>query len=70
MGCSFSAKGQDMGTYFSDIIEKAVEDLYYCYDNDRAGEAADRLAGCPKRLPKGRQISGTKLCHSGKERPH
>lgn len=20
-----------MGTYFSDIVEKAVEDLYYCY---------------------------------------
>lgn len=33
-----------MGTYFSDIVEKAIEDLYYCYDNDRAGEAADCLA--------------------------
>ncbi len=33
-----------MGRYFSDVVEKAIEDLYYCYDNDRAKQAADRLA--------------------------
>ncbi len=33
-----------MGRYFSDVVEKAIEDLFYCYDNDRAKKAADRLA--------------------------
>ncbi len=33
-----------MGKYFSDVVEKAIEDLYYCYDNSRAEEAADALA--------------------------
>lgn len=35
-----------MGKYFSDTVEKAVADLFYCYDNDRAkrAEAALRLA--------------------------
>lgn len=32
-----------MGRYFSDVVEKAVEDLFYCYDNDRAKKAADSL---------------------------
>ena len=33
-----------MGKYFSDIVEKAVSDIYYCYDNARATQAADDLA--------------------------
>lgn len=33
-----------MGKYFSNEVEKAVEDLYYCYDIDRAREAEDVLA--------------------------
>ena len=32
-----------MGKYFSDVVEGAIEDLYYCYDNDRAKAAADAL---------------------------
>lgn len=32
-----------MGKYFSDVVEGAIEDLYYCYDNDRAKAAADVL---------------------------
>lgn len=32
-----------MGKYFSDVVDKAIEDLYYCYDNDRAKAAADAL---------------------------
>lgn len=33
-----------MGKYFSDVVEKAIEDLYYCYDNERAIKAADSLS--------------------------
>ncbi len=29
-----------MGKYFSDVVDKAIEDLYYCCDNDRAKAAA------------------------------
>lgn len=32
-----------MGKYFSDTVEKAIEDLFCCYDNDRAKRAADAL---------------------------
>lgn len=32
-----------MGKYFSDVVEKAVEDIYYCYDGKRAGAAAESL---------------------------
>lgn len=32
-----------MGKYFSDVVDKAIEDLYYCYDNDRAKAAAEAL---------------------------
>ncbi len=32
-----------MATYFNEIVDKAIEDLYYCYDNDRAKAAADAL---------------------------
>ncbi len=32
-----------MGNYFSDVVDKAIEDLYYCCDNDRAKAAADAL---------------------------
>ena len=30
-----------MGKYFSDVVDKAIEDLYYCCDNDKAKAAAD-----------------------------
>lgn len=35
-----------MGNYFSDVVEQAVADIYYCYDNTRAkaAEAALTLA--------------------------
>ena len=35
-----------MGKYFSDVVEQAVADIYYCYDNTRAkaAEAALTLA--------------------------
>ncbi len=32
-----------MGKYFSDVVDKAIEDLYYCCDNERAKAAADAL---------------------------
>lgn len=32
-----------MENYFSEVVDKAIEDLYYCYDNDRAKAAADAL---------------------------
>ena len=32
-----------MGKYFNDVVDKAIEDLYYCCDNDRAKAAADAL---------------------------
>ena len=32
-----------MGKYFSDVVDKAIEDLYYCCDNDKAEAAADAL---------------------------
>lgn len=32
-----------MGKYFSDVVDKAIEDLYYCCDNERAKGAADAL---------------------------
>lgn len=32
-----------MGKYFSDVVDKAIEDLYYCYDKDRAKAAAEAL---------------------------
>ena len=32
-----------MGKYFSDVVDKAIEDLYYCCDNDKAKTAADAL---------------------------
>ena len=32
-----------MGKYFSDVVDKAIEDLYYCCDNDKAKTATDAL---------------------------
>lgn len=32
-----------MGKYFSDVVDKAIEDLYYCCDNGRAKAAAEAL---------------------------
>lgn len=32
-----------MGKYFSDVVDKAIEELYYCYDSGKAKEAADAL---------------------------
>lgn len=32
-----------MGKYFSDVVEQAIEDLYYCCDNDKAKKAAASL---------------------------
>lgn len=33
-----------MGQFFSDVVEQAVADLYYCYDNARAKAAEAALA--------------------------
>ena len=38
-----------MGTYFNDVVDKAIQDLYYCCDNDRAKAAADALLSAAKR---------------------
>lgn len=32
-----------MGKYFSDVVDKAIQDLDYCCDNDKAKAAADAL---------------------------
>lgn len=32
-----------MGKYFSDVVDKAIRDIYYCCDNDKAKAAADAL---------------------------
>ncbi len=37
-----------MGMYFSDVVDKAIEDLYYCCDNDKAKAAADALLSAAK----------------------
>ncbi len=37
-----------MGKYFSDVVDKAIEDLYYCCDNDKAKAAADALLSAAK----------------------
>ena len=33
-----------MGKYFSDVVDKALEDIYYCYDQQRAASALQPLA--------------------------
>ena len=33
----------DMGKYFSDVVDHAVEDIYYCYDVNRAVSAVQSL---------------------------
>jgi len=33
-----------MGKYFSDAVEKAIEDIYYCYDSERAAAAIAPLS--------------------------
>ena len=37
-----------MGKYFSDVVDKAIEDLYYYCDNDKAKAAADALLSAAK----------------------
>ena len=37
-----------MGKYFSDVVDQAIEDLYYCCDNDKARVAADALLPAAK----------------------
>lgn len=32
-----------MGRFFSDVVDQAIEDIYYCYDNDRAKQAQAAL---------------------------
>ena len=27
-----------MGNYFNEVVDRAIEDLYYCCDNDKAKE--------------------------------
>ncbi len=33
-----------MGKYFSDVVDQAIEDIYYCYDGERAAAAIQPLA--------------------------
>ncbi|MCH5343048.1 MAG: sel1 repeat family protein [Acetatifactor sp.] len=33
-----------MESYFNPIVDKAIEDIYYCYDNQRAAQAAKSLS--------------------------
>lgn len=37
-----------MGKYFSDVVDKAIEDIYYCYDSGKAEAAADALLQAAK----------------------
>ena len=32
-----------MGQFFSDVVEQAIADIYYCYDNDKAKQAAEAV---------------------------
>ncbi len=32
-----------MGRFFSDVVDQVIEDIYYCYDNDRAKQAQAAL---------------------------
>ena len=32
-----------MGKYFSDVVEQAIADIYYCYDSDKAKQAAEAV---------------------------
>ena len=32
-----------MGKYFSDVVEQAIADIYYCYDNERAAKVIGPL---------------------------
>lgn len=32
-----------MGKYFSDVVEQALENIYYCYDSKRASQAAEAV---------------------------
>ena len=36
----------DMGKYFSDVVDHAIEDIYYCYDVNRAVSAVQSLMRC------------------------
>ena len=33
-----------MASYFSPVVDKAIEDIYYCDDNERAAAAVQALA--------------------------
>ena len=37
-------KRTTMGKYFSDVVDQAIEDIYYCYDRERAASALQPLA--------------------------
>lgn len=37
-----------MGKYFSDAVDRAIEDIYYCYDSDRAVAALQPLLDAAK----------------------
>lgn len=54
-----------MGKYFSDVVEKALDDLYYCYDNDRAKAAADALLKEAKEGEDGDACYFLSRCFSG-----
>ena len=54
-----------MGKYFSDVVEKAVADLYYCYDKERAAAAAEALFFAAKEQEDGDACYFLSRCFSG-----
>jgi len=42
---AIASKGESiMGKYFSDVVDKAIEDIYYCYDSGRAAAVIEPLS--------------------------
>ncbi len=55
-----------MGKYFSDVVEQAVADIYYCYDNTRA-KAAEAALTLAAEQGDGDACYFLSRCFSGKE---
>ena len=54
-----------MGKYFSDVVEQAISDLYYCYDIERAKAAAEALFHAAKERQDGDACYLLSRCFSG-----
>lgn len=55
-----------MGRYFSDVVEQAIADLYYCYDIERAKAASEALFHAAKERQDGDACYLLSRCFSGR----